>query len=206
MEVVEWVLESRTGWKLITNGSWVLQEVTVNFFWTFWFPHFPNPQEMFPCINSSIASDEALVWSTSLEESPPTSQMTPGSGPVPPLFQPAPPPDAPMSELLPMLPAHSGILSVTSKPLQCHYLTPILLAWLSGFAQSSIRQPQTDQSLTFLPSWLYHLSLGNQLPIQMSDPHPQCYHSDSAQGCLTKQLYLYSSSDAVGTLQLDLWG
>ena len=34
----------------------------------------------------------------------------------------------------------------------------------------------------------------------MSDPHPQHYDSDSAQGCLTKQLY--SSSDTVGTPQL----
>ena len=76
--------------------------------------------------------------------------------------------------------------------------------WLSGFSQSNAHQPLTDWSLTLILSWLYCPSLGNHQPILTSNPHPQCYDSDSAQGHSTEQLY--SSSDAVGAPQLDLWG
>ena len=57
---------------------------------------------------------------------------------------------------------------------------------LSGSAQSNAHQPTTDQSLTFLPSWPYHLSLSNHQLIPMSNPHPQCYGMDSTQGCSTE--------------------
>ena len=73
---------------------------------------------------------------------------------------------------------------------------------MSGFAQSSAHQPPTHQSLTFLPSQLYHLSLGNHWPILTSNPHPQHYHLDSTWGHSTEQLY--SLSDTVGAPQLDL--
>jgi len=51
--------------------------------------------------------------------------------------------------------------------------------------------PRLTEVLTFLPSQLYHLSLGNHQPIPTSNPHPQHYDLDSAWGHLTKQLYSF---------------
>jgi len=75
---------------------------------------------------------------------------------------------------------------------------------LSGFAQSNACQPLIDWSPTLPSNWCDWLSLGNHWLIPTSNPHPQCYDSESTWEHLTKQLY--SSSDAVGTPQLDLWG
>ena len=87
-------------------------------------------------------------------------------------------------------------LTYTSGPLPCKPISG------QGVMVCPIQCPSTFDQLTFLPSQCDRPSLGNHWPIPTSNPHPQCYDSNSTYEHLTEQLY--SSSVAVGTPQLDL--